>query len=595
MELCQKQKYSLNKNLFQTLTLMKLAFSIIIFILSIFTLSARTIHVNSASAINNTTWQAGDTLVMQNGTWTNQNIALRGNGTVANPVVLMAQTQGMVVLNGSSRISFAGQYVEVNGLHFHNGTLSGADVIAFRISSSETANNSTLRNCAITNYNPPINTTDSKWVSLYGQNNRVEYCSFENKTNSGTLLVVWLTSGRVANHHIANNYFGYRNANLDSNGNEINGQEIIRIGDSSTSMTFANVEVYNNVFERCNGEIEIISNKSCGNVYRNNLFFECRGMLTLRHGNNCTVDGNYFIGNNVSNSGGVRIIGENHVVVNNYFENLRGTGFRAALCMVRGKENSALNEYFQVKNALVAFNTMVDCSQSFSINYNSTSSITLPPINSTIAHNVVHNTRSSYNNITVYPTNVASMSVEWKNNIMGLGSYSGISFNSTQIAQNVNVKMQQTNDPIPIYEPANDSELASFATAEIILVQNDIKGRQRIGSNKTPGATQLGGNVSKSMPAKSDVGAFFLQTTTSTETVNRSLSRINYKVSGNMFYFYNDSYADTLRIIKTCGTLFQNVDLVHNQCVSMYIPSGQYVLSIYTRNELSGKSKFLVF
>jgi poly(beta-D-mannuronate) lyase len=61
----------------------------------------------------------------------------------------------------------------------------------------------------------------------------------------------------------------------------------------------------------------------------------------------------------------VRIIGENHKVYNNYFENLRGTGYRAALCLVRGKENSALNEYFQVKNAFVAFNTIVNHPQAF--------------------------------------------------------------------------------------------------------------------------------------------------------------------------------------------------------------------------------------
>jgi len=97
-------------------------------------------------------------------------------------------------------------------------------------------------------------------------------------------------------------------------------------------------------------------------VYKQS-FLECKGMLTLRHGNGCTVDGNYFFGNGVSESGGVRIIGENHKVYNNYFENLRGTNYRAALCMVRGKENSALSEYYQVKNALVAFNTMVNCSQ----------------------------------------------------------------------------------------------------------------------------------------------------------------------------------------------------------------------------------------
>ena len=114
----------------------------------------------------------------------------------------------------------------------------------FRTSSSETAENCTLKNTAIINCNPVDQTVDSKWVSLYGKNNRVINCSFENKTNMGTLLVVWLESGIVPSHTIENNYFGYRNSNLDNSGNELNGQEIIRIGTSTVSMQTANVRVY---------------------------------------------------------------------------------------------------------------------------------------------------------------------------------------------------------------------------------------------------------------------------------------------------------------------------------------------------------------
>ncbi|HRZ97846.1 MAG TPA: polysaccharide lyase 6 family protein, partial [Paludibacter sp.] len=295
---------------------------IIFLLLTFITLCAfaRKTTVSTASAINSGSWTAGDTIVMRNGNWTNQTISLTASGNASNPVVLQAETEGLVILNGTSRLSIGGKYVVVSGLYFLNGTLSGSAVIEFRTGSHAT--NCTLKNTAIVNYNPSLNTVDNKWVSLYGTNNTVDHCSFENKNNSGTLLVVWLTSGVTVNHLISNNYFGYRNSNLDSNGDELNGQEIIRVGDSSTSMTNANVTVSGNFFEKCNGEIEVISNKSCGNLYTNNLFLECRGMLTLRHGNNCTVAGNYFFGNGVTESGGVRIIGENHKVYNNYFENL---------------------------------------------------------------------------------------------------------------------------------------------------------------------------------------------------------------------------------------------------------------------------------
>lgn len=468
--------------------------------------------VTSAAEINGKFWVPGDTIVMLNGTWTNQVISFKANGTENQPIVLMAESPGKVILNGSSKLSFSGKYIVVKDLYFKDGNLSGSDVISFRTSSSSLAENCRLTNTTIENYNPSLNTVDSKWVSLYGKNNKVDRCSFFNKTNSGTLLVVWLQSGIIPNHLIDGNYFGYRNSNLDVNGDEINGQEIIRIGDSSTSMQTAGVVVSNNFFERCNGEIEIISNKSCENIYTNNVFYECVGMLTLRHGNRCTVEGNYFFGNGISNTGGVRIIGEDHKVFNNYFENLRGSEYRAALCMVRGKENSALNEYFQVKNAVVTFNTMVNCKQAFSINYNSSSSLNLPPIGSTIAHNHIYNTVASNNNVTIYQINVAAMDVTWKNNLMNSGTYSGFAYKPAEVTTGIDPSMITAGTSINIFEPAQNSALSNYSTGEYPDVLIDIRGRNR-GTAKIPGTSQLSGATSRKMPDKATTGADFFLTT----------------------------------------------------------------------------------
>ena len=483
------------------------------------TVSAHQTVVTTASAINSGSWSAGDTIVLKNGIWNNQSISLRAFGSESQPVVLMAETPGEVIFNGSSRVAISGRYVEVSGIYFKDGTLSGSAVVDFRTSSSNLAENCRLTNCAIVNYNPALNTVDSKWVSLYGKNNRVDNCSFENKTNSGTLLVVWLTSGVVPEHIIDSNYFGYRNSNLDSNGNELNGQEIIRIGDSNTSMQYANCIVRNNFFDKCNGEIEIISNKSCGNIYSNNVFYECRGMLTLRHGNDCTVEGNYFIGNGISNSGGVRIIGEDHQVFNNYFENLRGTNFRAALCIVRGMLNSVLNDYFQVKNAFVAFNTFVNCTQAFNINYNGSSSYTMPPIGTVIAHNHVYNTNTSNTNIVISQQH-ASMDVSWKNNLMNQGRYTNITPTANQVVTGQNAAMQQVETLLPVFEPQSGSALLNYSTNEYNYVATDIRGRERNPMAKLPGASEVSGATSRTMPSKTTVGAGFLNKTTSVNTAN---------------------------------------------------------------------------
>lgn len=558
----------------------KISIFIILFTLICSTYAERII-VTTAAAINNGTWTAGDTIVMKSGTWTNQAISLKANGTALQPVVLKAESPGNVILNGSSRLSLSGSYIIVSGLYFKNGTLSGASVVEFRTSTSELAHHCILENSAITSYNPTNNTVDSKWISLYGTNNTVDHCSFENKNNSGTLLVVWLQNGVAVNHIISNNYFGYRNSNIDANGNELNGQEIIRVGDSSTSMTTANVTVSGNFFEKCNGEIEVISNKSCGNLYNNNLFLECKGMLTLRHGNNCTVDGNYFFGNGVSESGGVRIIGENHKVYNNYFENLRGTGYRAALCMVRGKENSALSEYFQVKNAFVAFNTMVNCSQAFSINYNSSSSLTLPPIGSVIAHNHVYNTSSGYNNVTIDQNYVANMNVVWKNNLMNQGKYTNFSYNSNQIITGKDAKMTLAGTTVNMYEPSLTSDLLNYSTNDYNNVLDDIRGRDRETLAKIPGASQISGTISKVMPSKTSVGApFFNNPTTGTDNL-RINKPFNYVIINTELQL-ESGQSGKLCIYNLSGNELVNSPIIANTNFKNLLEKGIYILSFIT-------------
>jgi len=134
---------------------------------------------------------------------------------------------------------------------------------------------------------------------------------------------VWLPAVEAPNYHtIHYNWFGPRPPPGE------NGGETIRVGDSGTSMQSSRTLVEDNYFEQCNGEIEIISNKSCDNSYRSNTFEDCEGALTLRHGNRCLVEGNFFLGNGRRSTGCVRIVGEDHRVVNNYLERLTGAGSR---------------------------------------------------------------------------------------------------------------------------------------------------------------------------------------------------------------------------------------------------------------------------
>ena len=571
-------------------------YKLLLFILTIcsLTANARKTQVTSATQINGGSWSAGDTIEWKNGTWTNQVVSFKASGTAAQPIVLMAQTPGSVILTGTSHIGFSGSYIEVSGLFFKNGNLNtGSEIVGFRTSSSEFAYNCQLTNCAIVDCNPTDSTIDSKWVSLYGANNRVDHCSFQNKSNMGTLLVVWLTAGIVPNHIVDQNYFGYRNSNVDAAGAELNGQEIMRLGDSSTSMQTAGIQVTNNFFEHCNGEIETISNKSCGNYYSNNVFYECNGMLTLRHGNSCTVDGNYFFGNKNSSSGGVRIIGENHKVYNNYFEKLGGSGFRSAVCIVRGKLNSLANEYFQVKNALVAFNTMVDCSNAFTINYNSSSTYTMPPIGTVIANNNVYNTSSSNTAVTISQTDPA-MDIVWNNNLINQGKYSNFTATGTQVITGKDPKLVLAGTSTNMYEPGSTSALLSYTTTDYPEIAVDIRGRNRGTTAKVAGCSQTSGATTRIMPNRSTTGAsFFNGVLTDIKPV--SLDNDFKSFVSNRKLITNTNVTGKLRFFDISGKTVMEQNLQQGISSSnMPNKAGIYILSFVAVNGKNYSEKIII-
>lgn len=429
----------------------------------------RVISVSTASAINKT-WSAGDTLVMPNGIYSNLSLTIQGTGTASEPIVLCAAKPGMVFLEGSSNVTLKGKYIEVNGLRF-SGTYSGKNhIVQFDASSSYCR----LTECAIEDYNPTDATKDLKWISLKGKQNRVDHCYFVQKTNMGTLLVVWLEENVIPQHRIDHNYFGTRVANTDGDGKALNGQEIIRIGDSSTSMQEAQCTVERNYFEHCDGEIEMISNKSCGNIYRNNTVYGCAGTLTFRHGNGCTAEENWFFGEGVTSSGGVRIIGENHVVKNNYFQDLTGNNFRAAVSIVRGKPNSALNEYFQVKNAEVKDNIFVNCKEAFCVNYHTSSDCNLLVENTTISNNTVYND-DSHTSCRVVTQATSGGTITWEGNIYKAGKFSGYTASSPAWKKKSSMSQPTVPSDIPSASNSGPAWLHPTTPTENVTVEPDEK------------------------------------------------------------------------------------------------------------------------
>lgn len=383
------------------------------------------IVVKSAEEVANLgTVKAGTQIVWSKGEYANQIVVLKAQGTKDNPVIIKAESYGETIFTGASRIQIKGEYVVVSGLWWRNPEAVKSKAI---ITLDRGSRGCVVEQCAITGdkttRKPDI---DAKWVSLYGSEHRVESCSFLDKRNMGTLLVVWLEKdGDAPRHRIIRNHFTRPVTLFDEEGNMINGQETIRIGDSSSSMQDAMCTVEGNYFYECHGEqAEIISNKSCSNIYRGNLFERSMGSLTLRHGNRCWVIGNFFLGGGVGNTGGVRIIGDDHTVENNYMQDLQGTGYKSAITLVRGQKDPALSGYWEAKRAMVHSNIIVNCRYGINVNYGSSSQV-MPVVECKIEKNIV-----SLNNPSHYSVNYVEEpepDVEWSDNTIYGGKQKGIS------------------------------------------------------------------------------------------------------------------------------------------------------------------------
>ncbi len=301
----------------------------------------------------------GDQLVLKNGVWTDADLLFTGIGSAEQPIELLPETDGGVVLTGASSLRLAGSFLHARGLIFRNGYSPRGEVISFRGDAEHLASDSRVSEMVIDGYSHPDRFETDYWVALYGRRNRFDHNHLQGKTNAGVTVAVRLDSkgSRNNKHRIDHNYFGPRPI-LGSNGGET-----LRIGTSAYSMFNSNTVVERNVFDHCSGEVEIISSKSGGNVFRGNLFLASQGSLTLRHGDGSLVEDNVFLGLDEPNTGGVRVINQRQTVRNNYMEGLLGSGFASALTVMNGVPNSPVNRYVQVSGALISHNSVLNSRQ----------------------------------------------------------------------------------------------------------------------------------------------------------------------------------------------------------------------------------------
>lgn len=426
--------------------------------------------------------QPGDEIVLSNGVWKDIQIKFTGQGTESKPITLRAETAGKVSLEGESCLNIGGEYLVVSGICFKNGHTPTESVIEFKLG-EVVANHCRVTDCVIDSYEQSQRDRADYWIEFWGRHNQLDHCNIVGKSNSGPTILVQLKGNEnIKNfHQIVNNHFGPRPRKGGPHG------ETIQIGDSNSSMSPCNLLVANNLFDRCNGEVEVISNKSNFNEYRNNVFYKCEGSLVLRLGSYCVVDGNYFIGDEKSdNMGGIRIVGTGHWIVNNYFYNLKGQNFRSPLSVMNGVPKSPLNRYPQVTDLVVAYNTWINCKSpwQFSVGTNISQKDVLPlseirsarPIRTIVANNIIYNEKGDSTPIVA---NEKIDGVKFESNII---NNQNVPFENYKGLEPGTIKMLKIDDNI--FAPANDlSDVKLYKGFDFETITTDVFGNLRSKKN----------------------------------------------------------------------------------------------------------------
>ncbi|RMA64811.1 poly(beta-D-mannuronate) lyase [Ulvibacter antarcticus] len=434
----------------------------------------------------------GDAIILKNGIWEDSELLFAAEGTDEKPITLRAETPGKVFIEGVSSLKFGGNYLVVDGLHFRNGYSPTEAVVEFRVDDNNIANHCTFTNSVIEDFNKMQRDDSDLWVLFRGRHNTMSNCYIEGKTNRGPTVRVDIAGRESINnyHQIINNHFGPRPTKGGASG------ETIQIGDSYTSMSPSYTMVANNLFEKCNGEVEIISSKTNFNEFRNNVFYQSEGSLVTRHGNYVTIDGNYFIGDGVNeNYGGIRIINTGHTVTNNYFYSIIGKNFRSPLAVMNGIPKSPLNRYNQVTDLVVAYNTYINCASpwQFGVGSNISQKDVLPlseirsarPIRSLVANNIIYNENGDPSPIIEHDE---ADGVTFKSNVI---NNHGLAFKAYDGLENLDFQVQEIAPYI--FMPSETLKIKAYQGFGFDEFSKDIFGNSRkndtsIGASVNPAA-----------------------------------------------------------------------------------------------------------
>lgn len=586
-------------------------------------LNAQTYYTDSkklVTAVNGS--PLGGVFIVKNGTYNDFDPTFSVVATELNPIIIKAETVGGVKLTGESNMVLKkSAHVTLEGFVF-DGT--GDNTLV------------KLEGChhiRITRNVFELKTTESiKWVFVGGvwndnvfpfefpsHHNRIDHNIFQNKTTPGNYITIDGSNDATTSKKV---YYQSQYDQIDHNYFKNNGpravneQESIRIGWSEMSLSSGFTTVDQNLFEDCDGDPEIISVKTCDNIIGHNTFIGSYGTVSLRHGNRNRIEGNYFFGNGkpIGTSatgsklytGGIRIYGTDHMVINNYMEGLNGTKWDAPITLTLGDaidgQSTSLSKHFRAERVTIAYNTLVNNSFGIEIGFDNNKSYNNGLKNIVIANNLITGTQNSLVKIV---DNDQGDNIVWKNNLMFptasatlLSGQTSTSFDATEVV-NENPKLVY-NDARKIWTATSNTPLyTNSITSETIA--EDIDGQVRP-TISNPGADHFSATTIRYAPLKaSDVGPnAYEDISSSVFDFERTSAVLTYPVPANQILHLKnlDGKTNRIEIVTIEGRPVLSLRITHQaQDISLdtsTLVEGWYVVRMYSSDRDMISRKIIV-
>jgi poly(beta-D-mannuronate) lyase len=351
--------------------------------------------------------RAGTIVDIADGTYSlDRPLVITGQGTKQHLIVIRAINRGKVRIVGTATLRLRGAvWVMIDGLRLEP-TVDTGQAGVHVINSAHVR----LTRLAFHFQEPhgrrsPV----THWLSFQAtQHSRIDHSVFGKRVGRGVDIEVRKPSQHIRIDH---NYFHDR----ETHG--LNGAETIRVDGGKGHRWDTHTVIEHNLFDRCNGEGEIISIKSHHNTIRANTFRESFGGVSIRGGDYNRIEGNFFLAFTEPMAYAVRLHGLHNTVINNYMHGLERCLISSwgdthiphisatERVAIRDEDNSNVHEahYRASYHNTIAFNTMVACDAVFTWFKRSLNrldmrvprhigrAVNLPPAHWTVANNLVVN------------------------------------------------------------------------------------------------------------------------------------------------------------------------------------------------------------